>query len=42
MIKLTVQQVHNRANDNSFKRGQNYQKNGAIFDTVRRGDDIEP
>jgi len=41
MIKLTIQQVRSRATDNSFQRGQSYYHSGAIFDTARRGDEIE-
>lgn len=41
MMKLTIQQVRNRASDNSFQRGQSYYHNGAIYDTALRGDEIE-
>lgn len=39
--KITLQQIHARASDQSFSRGENYYNTGAITDTVRRGDEIE-
>lgn len=41
MIKLTINQVRSRANDNSFQRGQSYYHNDALTDLARRGNDIE-
>ena len=39
--KITLQQIHGRASEQSFSRGENYYNTGAITDTVRRGDEIE-
>ncbi len=40
-IKLTVEQVRNRAAEQSYARGESYYRSGAIFDTVRRGNTLE-
>ena len=39
--KITLQQIHARASDQSFSRGENYYNTGAITDTIRRGEEIE-
>jgi uncharacterized Zn finger protein len=39
--RITLQQVRARATDSSFQRGETYFKNGAISDTVKRGEEIE-
>lgn len=38
---VTPQQIHARASEQSFSRGENYYHTGAVTDTVRRGDEIE-
>ena len=38
---ITLQQIHARASEQSFSRGENYYNTGAITHTVRRGDEIE-
>ena len=39
--KITLQQIHARASEQSFSRGENYYNTGAVSDTIRRGDEIE-
>jgi uncharacterized Zn finger protein len=39
--KFQEQQIRERATSQSFSRGESYYENGAIFDTVRRGNEIE-
>ena len=39
--EITLQQIHARASEQSFSRGENYYNIGAVSDTVRRGDEIE-
>ena len=39
--EITLQQIHARASEQSFSRGENYYNAGAVSDTVRRGDEIE-
>jgi uncharacterized Zn finger protein len=39
--EITLQQIHARASEQSFSRGENYYNTGAVSDTVRRGDEIE-
>ena len=39
--KLTEKQIHNRASAQSFAKGQSYYRSGAVFDTIRRGDQLE-
>jgi uncharacterized Zn finger protein len=39
--QLTVQDIRQRANEESFRRGKSYYNNGAITNTVRRGSQIE-
>lgn len=35
--RLTEAHIHNLANESSFKRGQNYYRDGAVFGAVRQG-----
>ncbi len=41
MVKLTIQQVRQRATNKSFERGDDYYRDDAIFDMVLRGNQIE-
>lgn len=41
MSPLTLEQIHARATAQSFARGESYYHSGAIFDTVRRGGELE-
>ena len=39
--EITRQQIQSRASSRSFARGENYYHNGAVSQTIRRGDEIE-
>lgn len=41
MSPLSLEQIRARATDQSFARGESYYHSGAIFDTVRRGSELE-
>lgn len=41
MSPLTLEQIRIRATDHSYARGENYYRRGAVFDTTRRGNDLE-
>lgn len=41
MSQITLNDIRSRATAQSFARGENYYHNGAIFDTVRRGNELE-
>lgn len=41
MREITLNDIRNRATPESFRRGENYYRRGAIFDTVRRGNTLE-
>jgi len=38
---ITLDEIRNRASDASYTRGESYYRNDSIFDTVRRGNQIE-
>ncbi len=41
MSPVTLEQIRARATEQSFTRGESYYHSGAIFDTVRRGSELE-
>ncbi len=41
MSSLSLEQIRRRATPQSFARGEDYYHNGAIFDAVKRGDELE-
>jgi uncharacterized Zn finger protein len=41
MSAVTLAQIRARATPQSFARGEAYYRNGAIFDTVKRGNELE-
>jgi uncharacterized Zn finger protein len=41
MSPVTLEQIRARAPEQSFARGESYYHSGAIFDTVRRGTELE-
>ena len=41
MSPVTLEQIRARATEQSFARGESYYHSGAIFDTVRRGSELE-
>jgi len=41
MSPMTLDQIRARATEQSFARGESYYHSGAIFDTVRRGSELE-
>ena len=41
MSPLSLEQIRHRATAQSFARGESYYHNGAVFDTVKRGNELE-